>query len=69
MNQNHTGLKCPSCDFTIKFTIDMLLHDQGVSCPGCGLKMSMKVPVDMKQHLQEISLAEKMIEKTKNFSG
>ena len=67
MSSHSPGLNCPSCKFPIKFTYEMLLHDSKISCPNCGLKMDMQVPTEMKQHIQEIHLAEKLVEKAKNF--
>lgn len=61
------GLNCPKCKFTIKFTMDMLLHNKAICCPSCGLRMDMQVPTEMKVHLQEISMAEKMVQKAKTF--
>lgn len=65
---NHTGLNCPKCQFTIKFSIDHLLSRQDVICPSCGLIMQMNVPREIKMHLQEISLAEKMVRDAQTFS-
>ena len=64
---NSRGLQCPKCAFTIKFTMESLLHSDTVKCPSCGLSMEMHVPREMKVHLQEIHLAEKMIEQAKTF--
>jgi hypothetical protein len=47
--------------------MDMLLHNSGICCPACGLKMDMQVPTEMKTHLQEIVIAERMVKKTKHF--
>lgn len=63
-----TGLACPNCKFQIKFTIADLLTQRNVSCPECDLSLDMQVPSEMKKHLQEISLAEKMVRDAKNFS-
>ncbi|BDD06128.1 hypothetical protein [Aureibacter tunicatorum] len=66
-NQNNPGLKCPQCDFNIKFTMESLLQLRAIECPSCGLTMDMNVPKGMKEHIQEIVLAEKMVHEAKNF--
>ncbi|WP_162555594.1 hypothetical protein [Reichenbachiella versicolor] len=65
---NNTGLECPKCSFKIKFTMETLLAQQTVICPNCQLKLDMNVPSEMKGHLQEIVLAEKMIKDVQKFS-
>lgn len=66
-NSNTPGLNCPGCKFAIKFTMDMLLYNNEIRCPACGLQMNMEVPTELKTHLQEIHLAEQMVQKSKNF--
>lgn len=65
---NHTGLNCPKCNFQIKFTMQSLLSQSKISCPSCKLEMEMNVPKQMKEHLQEIVLAERMVKEVQNFS-
>jgi len=64
----HNGLECPTCRFKIKFTMMDLVMKKNISCPSCQLSLNMDVPVDMKQHLQEISLAEQMVRESSSFS-
>lgn len=63
-----TGLNCPVCNFKIKFTVSDLLLKRDITCPSCELKLDMNVPVEMKKHLQEITIAEKMVKESGNFS-
>ncbi len=62
------GLECPACRFKIKFTMMDLVMKKNILCPACHLTMDMDVPVDMKRHLQEISLAEQMVRESSTFS-
>lgn len=54
------GLDCPVCKFKIKFTMMDIIMKKEIVCPSCHLVLSMDAPTNMKEHLQEISLAEKM---------
>jgi hypothetical protein len=45
-----------------------LVMKKNITCPSCHLALNMDVPVDMKQHLQEISLAEQMVRESSTFS-
>lgn len=69
-NEQDAGLDCPNpdCDFKIKFTMQDLLARKEITCPACELKLEMNVPVEMKKHLQEITLAEKMVKESSSFS-
>lgn len=67
-DNNTPGLHCPACQFKIKFTMDALLYNKGVSCPSCGLELGIQVPATLKKHIQEIVLAEQMVEQAKKFS-
>lgn len=66
----HSGLECPNqaCKFPIKFTMMDLVTKKNVTCPSCQLTLEMEVPVEMKKHLQEISLAEQMVRESSHFS-
>lgn len=66
--EEHNGLDCPACKFKIKFTMMDLVMKKDVICPSCHLNLNMDVPTDMKQHLQEISLAEQMVRESSTFS-
>ncbi len=65
---NNTGLQCPNCTGTIKLSFEDLLFKNKITCPFCALQMEMTVPTNMKHHLQEIMMAEKMVSKTKTFN-
>ncbi|WP_314057734.1 hypothetical protein [Empedobacter brevis] len=69
-NDNQPGLICPApeCNFKMKFTMKDLLMKKEIVCPSCGLTLEMNVPVEMKKHLQEISLAEEMVKESSSFS-
>ncbi len=68
-NNAQDGLNCPNCNqFRIRFTIHDLLTKNTVCCPGCNTQLEMTVPQEMKKHLQEISLAERMVKEARHFS-
>lgn len=67
-NEPNKGLCCPSCKFTIKFSMETLLTQNSITCPSCRLSMEMSVPTELKKHLQEIVLAEKMVHDAQRFS-
>lgn len=69
-SSQHSGLECPNqaCKFPIKFTMIDLVTKQNITCPSCQLSLEMEVPVEMKKHLQEISLAEQMVRESSQFS-
>lgn len=39
-HQRMSGMKCPVCDGFIPISIQQLLFDGGISCPHCGLLMT-----------------------------
>lgn len=68
VNEEHNGLECPTCRFKIKFTMIDLVMKKNITCPSCQSALNMDVPADMKQHLQEIILAEQMVRESNTFS-
>lgn len=68
-NNGPRGLICPNdyCKTLITFTYEALLGISDIACPKCRLKLSMSVPSDMKEHIQNIADAEQQIEKAKKF--
>lgn len=66
--ENNKGVECPECHFVIRFTMEDLLMKKNVACAHCGMVMEMEVPKEIKKHLQEITLAEKMVRNAQNFS-
>ncbi len=67
-SEPNKGLCCPSCTFVIKFSMETLLTQNLIVCPSCGISMEMSVPAELKKHLQEIVLAEKMVHDAQRFS-
>ncbi len=43
-NQHVTEMKCPECDGFISVSVQQLLVDSGITCPHCGLFMSISRP-------------------------
>ena len=65
------GLICPNsyCKHLITFTYEALLGANKVECPKCRLALNMSVPDDIKGHIQNMSEAEKEVEKVRSFKG
>lgn len=67
-NNDQNGMHCPRCQFKIKFQINDLLLKNQINCPGCHLQMDMDVPGEIKVHLQEIQLAQDMVENARKMN-
>lgn len=68
-NNEPRGLICPNayCKALIPITYEALLGNSDITCPRCRLKLTMSVPCDMKEHVQNIEDAERQIEAAKKF--
>jgi len=68
-NQAPKGLVCPNayCKTLITFSYTDLLTATHIECPKCRLRLEMRVPEEIKGHLENIAKAEEAVNQVKNF--
>ncbi len=68
VQQQVSGMNCPDCEGFIPVSIHQLLFEGGISCPHCGLKMTInrqqsKAAIDALSKVNDAMLKVKATEK------
>ena len=63
-----SGMKCPICEGFIPIGVNQLLFDGGISCPHCGLSLTIN-RMQSKQALEALRKVEEAIENLRKASN